>query len=117
MKLRNKMSDKVKNIKILVDGEEYVFGSIYEIIEWLTKYTEYEIEQPLIKDERIRKAVRAWAKLHKLESVSYFAYTSHTELSYLISGSTGVVIDIVALPELEDGGNYTIAGLCGEEKE
>lgn len=78
---------------------------------------DYKPAEPLIKDERIRKAVRAWAKLHKLESVFYFAYTSHTELSYLKSGSTGVVIDIVALPELEDGGNYTIAELCGEEKE
>jgi hypothetical protein len=82
---------------------------------WLNKYD--GIKEPLIKDEKIRKAVRAWAELHELENVFYFAYTIHKELSYLKSKDTGVVIDIVALPELEDGKIYTIAELCGEEDE
>lgn len=80
-------------------------------------WEDYKPAEPLIKDEKIRKAVRAWAELHELENVFYFAYSIHKELSYLKSKDTGVVIDIVALPELEDGEIYTITELCGEEEE
>ena len=96
----------------LVEAEEY--SSIRQFNE---EWEDYKPAEPLIKDEKIRKAVRAWAELHELESVFYFAYTTHKEISYLKSKDTGVVIDIVALPELEDGEIYTITELCGEVKE
>jgi hypothetical protein len=123
MKLRNKKTGEIREAETREDGI-YLWDELTEHwwkyeLDLLAKGWEYYIKpaKPLIKDEKIRKAVRAWAELHELENVFYFAYSIHKELSYLKSKDTGVVIDIVALPELEDGKIYTIAELCGEEEE
>ncbi len=116
MKLRNKKTGEIREDSdlgtMLIHYDVPSYDSIAELCKDWEDYTPAE---PLIKDEKIRKAVRAWAELHELENVFYFAYSIHKELSYLKSKDTGVVIDIVALPELEDGEIYTIDELCGEE--
>lgn len=112
---------KVASLKIVFeDGSDYSVACEKGLDkDELANYIEraFKPAEPLIKDEKTRKAVRAWAELHKLENVFYFEYSIHEELSYLKSNDTGVVIDIVALPELKDGKIYTIAELCGEEEE
>lgn len=55
-----------------------------------------EMKEPLIKDEKIRKAVRAWAEANG-DTIT-FVY-GHKRLNYLSDHKT-----------------YTIAELCGEEE-
>ena len=75
-----------------------------------------EPAEPLIKDEKIRKAVRAWAAANDVEKVDY--WDSDYEFQGMQSGSS---INFEDNPiETEDRyGNdeYTIAELCGEEEE
>ena len=79
-----------------------------------------EVKEPLIKDEKIRKAVRAWAEANVINSGHYyntdikFDATEH-RLQWI---QTAIEFnDITGLENLEDGETYTIAELCGEEEE
>lgn len=67
-------------------------------------------KEPLIKDEKIRKAVRAWADGNNIESVHYDAFWR----GFRRDNSSITVWE--ELP-LEDNKVYTIAELCGEEEE
>lgn len=79
---------------------------------WLNKYN--GIREPFIKDEKIRKAVRAWAEANGFEAdygVKYYlnacslnSWQADIEFNTHIGG-------------LKDEEKYTIAELCGEEKE
>ena len=66
--------------------------------------------EPLIKDEKIRKAVRVWADGNNIESVHYDAFWR----GFRRKNSSITVWE--ELP-LEDNEVYTIAELCGEEEE
>lgn len=71
---------------------------------------DYEPAEPLIKDEKIRKAVRAWADGNNIGSVHYDAFWR----GFRRANSSITVWE--ELP-LEDNEVYTIAELCGEEEE
>ena len=67
-------------------------------------------KEPLIKDEKIRKAVRAWAEANDIERVW------HEYSSCWLRGN-GLKIELEnEVVDLEQK-NYTIAELCGEEEE
>ena len=93
-----------------------IFYSINDDIPELDKPAE-----PLIKDEKIRKAVRAWAEVLKVDEVEFYGsetwigfrtkligyeWSSKFELDYSGSKNTFVAFK-----------KYTIAELCGEEEE
>lgn len=71
---------------------------------------EWEDVEPLIKDEKIRKVVRAWADGNMATRVQYDAFWR----GFRNRDSTITVWE--ELP-LEDNKVYTIAELCGEEEE
>ena len=70
-------------------------------------------QDPLIKDEKIRKAVRAWAEATRTTSVDIQGneLESRQNDSWIIFD--GEIIGLVA----DAGDNYTIAELCGEDEE
>lgn len=73
-----------------------------------------EMEEPLIKDEKIRKAVRAWAEANELDKLSL------SNNGYEIYGGLyDTVMQFVGepLPFDDKDKTYTIAELCGEEEE
>lgn len=76
-----------------------------------------EPAEPLIKDEKIRKAVRAWAEACGL---SYVVYKQASNEYYDPDTRGAFAIKFKVIPVevyLEDGECYTIAELCGEEEE
>ena len=83
---------------------------------WLNKYD--GIKEPLIKDEKIRKAVRAWAEASGITKV-----TSYGDIFWL--GFRSVNTESVwkfecfytDTKEFKLDKEYTIAELCGEEEE
>jgi hypothetical protein len=73
-------------------------------------YEQSEPTEPLIKDEKIRKAVRAWAEANDIERVW------HEYSSCWLRGN-GLKIELEnEVVDLEQK-NYTIAELCGEVEE
>ena len=127
MKLRNKKTGEIGQIgyvatqdgQIIVEdisGEEYPYSIIssYDNLAELNEEWE-DVEGinvtniPLIKDEKIRKAVRAWAEANGIERVW------HEYSSCWLRGN-GLSIEMEnEVDELEQG-NYSIAELCGEEE-
>ena len=94
------------------DGSEI---ATYSTIDELQEYWEtYEPKEPLIKDENIRKAVRAWAEALGLQEV-YCASNGYE----IYGGIDDWIIQFEGEPFPFAGKNkiYTIAELCGEEEE
>ena len=86
----------------------------------LIDYFPQEPQEPLIKDEKIRKVVKLWCEMNSTNYVRYYHF-KHLNMcgfsqSYYPSESE-IGIDFVGwIPTLEDGESYSITELCGEEK-
>ena len=131
VKLRNKKTGEVIDLDIAnikaqfgaisvipepakLGGDEYVYHSLAELNQ---DWEDYTPSEPLIKDEKIRKAVRAWAEANEVSQAQFDRYISgfsasddgHNILSMI--SFDGFVFMFV------DGKIYTIAELCGEEEE
>lgn len=83
------------------------YSGIKELNE---EWEDYKPAEPLIKDEKIRNAVRAWAEATGTTSVGYWGGELESE-----QNDSKIEFDDIAVVELGD--NYTIAELCGEEEE
>lgn len=128
MKLRNKKTGEVWNVWSFYDGNQTInlkyftddgqvnleYNSLTELNEEWEDYT-----GPLIKDEKVRKAVRAWAEANSLDGASYYTSSHHWYLRSFNHREQGIDFWL----NLEDESNlaenkyYTIAELCGEEEE
>lgn len=95
-------------------------GELWELVyrykdELPREWEGYEPTEPLIKDEKIRKAVRAWAEALDTDEVRYNSCAEYSEGRF--EAEMGMAdIDFGRVLDLKDG-SYTIAELCGEEEE
>ena len=114
MLLRNKKTGQEGNFIINKDHFECVdldcVQFYFSLSELLDEWEDYEPKEPLIKDEKIRKAVRAWAEANDIAEINV------ASSGYELWGG----IDEWCI---HFGGNpfknikplkYTIAELCGE---
>lgn len=127
MRLRNKKTGEVVEsfkrgpIDLYFYPNEYKGGDDIEretyqsLAELNSEWEDYEPKEPLIKDEKIRKAVRAWAELIPSAQVRYDHSDGrfYTHSDYIVPYSISFPV-ILGLDETTD---YTIAELCGEEEE
>lgn len=96
-----------------IRGHYWEYDSLAELND---EWEDYEQKEPLIKDEKIRKAVRAWAEANEISQAQFDRYISgfsasddgHNILSMI--SFDGFVFMFV------DGEYYTIDELCGEEE-
>ena len=116
MKLRNKKTGQEGNFIINRDhfecaDLEYVpeYSSLAELNE---EWEDYKPAEPLIKDENIRKIIRAWAVENDSTRAVYYSPKNELADSYGNSISFNLIFR-----ELNHGAEYTIAELCGEEEE
>ena len=96
------------------EGHLFSYKSLAELNE---EWEDYKPKEPLIKDEKIRKAVRAWAEACGAEQIKYSIAPNQY---YDADMGTGFSIKFLTKPVeayLEEGKMYTIAELCGEEEE
>lgn len=70
-----------------------------------------EPAEPLIKDGKIRKAVRAWAEINDIKEITY--NYSENSLEDIFRNTITFNMGL----GLKDGKKYTITELCGEEEE
>ena len=116
MKFRNKETGEIRKAEAREDGI-YLWDELaghwwkYEL-DLLASSWEYYVEpkELLIKDEKIRKAVRVWADGNNIESAHYDAFWRGFR-----RGNSSITV-WEELP-LEDNEVYTIAELCGEGEE
>lgn len=127
MKLRNRQTGKVYTLSDDLYIEYTQGGKIelraiipggnmsyyYDSLDKLNEEWE-DAEEPLIKDEKIRKAVRAWAEVNNLEPDFEVRYSQNS--FGLISWQANIDFNR-QIDGLEHDKKYTIAELCGEEEE
>ena len=124
MLLRNKKTGKITEIEevnLIVHDDKCdcyeSFAEYHSLAGLNADWEDYTPKEPLIKDEKIRKAVRAWAEANEISQAQFDRYTSgfsasddgHNLLSMI--SFDGFVFMFV------DGKYYTIDELCGEEEE
>lgn len=126
MKLRNKKTGEIVdtkdyNFKIATPAEPLYGHDAFDVREEYNSLAELNEEwedckpaEPLIKDEKIRKAVRAWAEACGAKQIKYSIAPNQY---YDADMGTGFSIKFLTKPVevyLEEGKIYTIAELCGE---
>lgn len=125
MKLRNKKTGEILEDVKYIDTSlttieiHYLDNGVLRIKtekdyhSFLQNWEDYAPKEPLIKDDKIRKAVRAWAEANNAERVAI-------QNSYCLSAEEDADRDIVfASPifkDLSHNVSYTITELCGEEE-
>lgn len=108
-----KYSIIVCNTKAIRNRESSFLGEYDSLDELNEEWEDYEPVEPLIKDEKIRKAIRAWAEANGVERV--FVGNSNNELVAKFSRK-GQKISFGSSLLLDRGRNFTIIELCGEEE-
>lgn len=99
------------------DFDRKTYQSLAELNE---EWEDYAPKEPLIKDENIRKAVRAWAEANEIikafvvmdKNMNWMVYGDDIDRNrFMIEFFDRVV------SENDETNNYTIDELCGEEEE
>lgn len=116
-------SDNDNHIIVYPEGtlKYYVYNSLAELNE---EWEDYEPKEPLIKDEKIRKAVRAWADMNDVRFIHMCSRTRKENARIVGQNAVGRTFTMEIANEYEirvcfkDYKEcYTIAELCGEEEE
>lgn len=115
MKLRNKKTGEIKeyySVAIFENALGDGLGECRTLTELNDEWEDYEPKEPLIKDERIRKAVRAWAEVDAIVLVEI--KTDYRIES--VNDDAVIRFDEPVFNGLPKGRNLTITELCGEEE-
>lgn len=125
MKLRNKNTGEIMDLEcitIFASPDKYntsdAIDEHYSLAELNEEWEDYAPKEPLIKDEKIRKAVRAWAEANEREYLLVIKSGGRLEIS---DGSPHLIyisfhVDNDTLKSLDDRTYYPIDELCGEEE-
>lgn len=125
MKLRNKKTGEIIDLEegritdsgygsaillspIAAIPEAYTYNSLAKLNE---DWEDYQPTEPLIEDKEIREIIRAWADVNDAGRLKYNSDENSLDDIYrnTITFNMGL--------GLEDGKEYTIPELCGEEEE
>lgn len=116
MKLRNKKTGEIWDIGKVLTNDYPSYDTLEQITEDFEDYN-----PPLIKDEKIRKAVRAWVEAENCTSEMNLYYTLNRQEKYITfhNPQTGSELQLCDfdLPVFQEIREYTIAELCGEVEE
>lgn len=128
MKLRNKKTGDIANImgdqdffRVYTDAVWHDYASLAELNE---DWEDYKPAEPLIKDEKIRKVVRAWAEMNDIRFIRMCSRTRKENARIVGQNALGRTFTMeidneyeirVCFKDYKEC--YTIAELCGEEEE
>jgi hypothetical protein len=110
MELRNKKTGEIKSIEEII-REAFLSNDLASLKAIDAIWEEIEPKEPLIKDEKIRKAVRAWAEANNVTKV----WHEGSSVGFC-DGAVSIKFHELCWEEIPKG-EYTITELCGEEKE
>ena len=119
MRLKNKKTGEVK--KMWKDNICLSFGDCnkvyYSLAELNDEWEDYAPKEPLIKDEKVRKAVRSWAEANDVLEVFIDRIGDGTYIELYDEDDGRRRISALRPAGLKTGEAYTIDELCGEEEE
>ena len=104
---------------VALDWEQYS-PDVNSLAELNEEWEDYKPAEPLIKDEKIRKAVRAWAEADDLDN--FRVQNEHFNCCKIIGYTAGInkasfIGFQTTVAHTDSKKLYTIAELCGEEEE
>lgn len=105
--------------RMLVTKDAYTqVGKHYDSLAELNEeWDDYKPAEPLIKDEKIRKAIRAWAEAIKAKS-AFVEKPSFERADLILTANFETISFSIDKPkELNFCEIYTIEELCGEKEE
>lgn len=120
MKLRNKKTGGLANmlgeqdfIRVYTDAGWADYNSLAELNE---EWEDYKPAEPLINDEKIRKAVRAWAEANEYDKL--WVYHDNEAISFYNEDDDDneIIFNTMKKFGLKHLKCYTINELCGEEE-
>ena len=121
MKLRNKKTGEIWDIGKVLTCDYPSYDTLEQINE---SWEDYKPADPLIKDEKVRKAVRTWAEINNYEKCIVRIYDYDRVGICIPKGVTSFVSCEAQLGITFFGINldikketpYTITELCGEDE-
>lgn len=125
MRLRNKKTGEIKSIEEII-RDAFLSNELDSLknidANWEDVDGTNDTNIPLIKNEKIRKAVRAWAVANGVDTseLKVSKGSNNTAIVGWVKGRFGglsIDFETRQVEELEDGKKYTIEELCGEEEE
>lgn len=121
MKLRNKKTGEITTrIDVSESGEKFWVLSkkpcMYDTLAELNEdWEDSKPAEPLIKDEKIRKAVRAWAECCHVQVVHHYLCDGNSCFIFTDEGGNDCSLDFTfRIDNLESNTDYAITELCGE---
>ena len=123
MKLRNKKTGEIVELKLIQVNDKYLEDHEINLLNGKKLTLESlvnsfsDVKEPLINDNKIRKAVRAWAEVNSIKTALYSEIPNKSLCQLTDMGDEDYDIQFVGwIPTLKDGEEYTITELCGEEE-
>ena len=117
MKLINKKTGGLANCEPIEVKTDAGFHDYYSLAELNDEWEDYEPKEPLIKDEKIRKAVRAWSEANDVLEVFIDRIGDGTYIELYDEDDGRRRISALRPAGLKTGEAYTIDELCGKEEE
>ena len=121
MKLRNKKTGefgylyaKPRQTYEVLDERGFSFGKYVSLEAILNEWEEYG--EPLIKDGKIRDAIKTWADANGFDKVSICNSYDAWGVRYDFEDEGSADILFRGEPPLEPGEQYSIEDLCGDEE-
>lgn len=123
MRLRNKKTGKITEIEevnLIVHDDKCdcyeSFAEYHSLAGLNADWEDYEPKEPLIKDDKIRKAVRAWAEANDVLEVFIDNIGDGTYMELYDEDDGRRRISALRPAGLKTREAYTIDELCGEEE-
>ena len=117
MRLRNKKTGEIKSIEEII-RDAFLSNELDSLKSIDTNWEDVDVTNatniPLIKDPKIRRAVRAWVEIGKYEHIYYDRAYNRLADDHDFVHCIEFAID--PCPDAESERCYTITELCGEEE-
>lgn len=133
MKLRNKKTEEIvdlakrgllksdndNHIIVYPEGtlKYYAYNSLAELNE---EWEDYKPAEPRIEDEKVQKAIRAFCEVtQEKKRILVIKQFGRGSAEFSVGGRYAIRLPLSyeSMDALEDGRNYTLTELCGEEGE
>jgi len=123
MRLRNKKTGEIGELsgvnRIIVYEPEMplcgnsILGEYDTLAKLNEEWEDYEPAEPLIKDPKIRKAVRAWAEANDYPKTMELYYNAP---NFVLRSDISTIEFDKEIEPLQHGEQHTIEELCGSEE-
>lgn len=130
-KLRNKKTNDIIDlnewtiqsgylyITISNDNDSTLFYKYESLAELNKEWEDYIPKEPLIKDEKVQKAIRVFCEVtQEKKRIFVIKQFGRGSAEFSVGGRYAIRLPLSyeSMDALEDGRNYTLTELCGEEE-